>query len=208
MAFTINEHYLDTFIGKYQNRLAELDADLQAIAAASQRNARANLTAGQTVHGYRPTTVFGEEYQEQAKISEDAARRDVEAMFDRLDLDAMADRTEAVKADEAATVTLALSLDPDEGTLRDLWTVHRHNSTLRRAIKRAASKAGVVLPTTIADLVADNREDARELALRSVANRWSPAGRAEMEVMPSAGIDAQSVRQHLLGVDLFGRPID
>lgn len=207
MANTINERYVDKFIDRLRDRLEDLDADLQDVAAASQRAYRRDLQAGQTVRSYKPTTVIGDAYEERARLCEDRARRDISAMFDRLDRDALADRTEAASADEIATVQLALSLNPDEATLRDLWEAHGKNATLRAAIRHAAIKAEVFLPATISDTVADNREDAREYALRQVNGRWTPSNVVELAVTPSARIDAESVMQHLLGVDIFGNPL-
>lgn len=208
MATKITEQYIDSFISRLQDRFEALDSELQGIAAQSQRTERADLRAGQTVKGYRPTTVIGDTYVDAARDAELRAYHDIEAMFDRLDRDAEAGRAEVATADEVATVTLALSLNPNEATLRDLWAVHGHNSTLRKAIRQAAGRADILLPIDPNDAAADNRGDARNHALSHVSNRWTPKGWAELGFLPSARIDAESVRQHLLGVDMFGRPLN
>lgn len=208
MASKINKHYVDRFIERLENRLEELDSELRYIAAESQRADRAGLHIGQTVRGYKPTTVLGDSYKGKANDAELRAYHDVAAMFDGLDRDAVEERAEAASADEVATVQLALSLDPDEATLRDLWAAYGRNATLRKAIRHAAGKARVRLPIDAADAVADNRGEAREYALSRVSNRWSGGDWAELDFSPSATIDAESVRQHLLGIDLFGRPIE
>lgn len=207
MSLRITEQYVDNFIEQFHDRLEDLDAELQSIAAASQRAQRGNLKVGETVQGYKPTTVIGETYKEQATNAVMRARKDVSALFDSLDRYSASGRTEVASADEVATVTLALSLDPDEGTLRDLWKAHGHNATLRKAIRQAAEKAHTSLPIDVADAVADNREDARSFALASLSNRWTPLGWAELTHAPSARVDAESVRLHLLGIDVFGKPV-
>lgn len=208
MATKITDHYIDTFIERLQDRLEDLDTELRDIAAQSQRAYRVNLQEGQTVHGYKPTTILGDRYQDAARDAEAKAHRDIDDMFDELDRVAEQDRGEVATADEVATVSLALSLNPDEATLRDLWSVHGHNSTLRKAIRQAASKAKIMMPIDPNDAIADNRGDAREFALSCVSCRWGREGLGELPYSPSARIDADSVRQHLMGVDLFGRPID
>lgn len=207
MSDRITDAYIDRFIDRIRGRLEDLDAELQGIAAGSQRNYRGNMQPGQIVQGYKPTTVLGAEYQRVAGDAQARAYHDIERMFDELDSRSASGRAEAASADDVATVTLALSLDPDEATLRDLYEVHGHNSTLRKAIRTAASKAKVQLPMNAADAVADNRKDARSYALALVSNRWTPGGYAEISVMPSARIDAQAIAQKLLGVDMFGRQV-
>lgn len=208
MALAITDRYIDSFISKIQTRLSDLDNELQGIAEASQRNRRGNLRAGQTVPSYKPTTVCGADYQEQAERAELAAYHDIEAMFDALDRDASAGRSEVAPADAVATVTLALQMEPTEAELLDLWEHHHDNATLRKAIRKAASKARVILPTAPADAVADNRRDARQYALNCVRGRWTREGMGELVSKPYADLDAASVRQHLMGVDLFGRPFE
>ena len=208
MALAITDRYVDNFIDKIQTRLSSLDSELQNIAATSQRASRSDLQAGQTVPSYKPTTVCGAEYQEQAERAETSAYRDIEMMFDSLDRDVSAGRSEVASADAVATVTLALQMEPTEAELRDLWEHHRDNATLRKAIRKAASKAKVLLPTDPADAVADNRCEARKYALSIVGGRWTRAGMGEMYYAPSARIDAQSIRQHLMGVDAFGKPFE
>ena len=70
MAIAINEHYLNSFIGKVQARYESLDRELQEIAAASQRAYRSDLQPGQTVRDLKRTTVYEERYQEQANDAE------------------------------------------------------------------------------------------------------------------------------------------
>lgn len=206
MALAITDRYVDSFIHNIQTRLSDLDSELQNIAEASQRAYRSNLQAGQTVPSHKPTTVCGAEYQEQAERAELAAYHDIEAMFDALDHDAATGRSEVASADAVATVTLALQMEPTEAELLDLWEHFHENSTLRKAIRKAASKARVVLPTDPADAAADNRGEARQYALSLVRGRWTRDGMGELVSKPFASVDAASVRQHLLGVDLFGKP--
>lgn len=208
MADKITEHYIDTFTERLQETLEDLDAELRDIAYQSQRAYRADMKAGQTVHACKPMTVFGEGYQSAALDAELKARYRVEALFDMVDRDAIDSRAEVASADEVATVTFALSLEPNEATLSDLYAKYKHNATLRTAIRQAAAKAGILLPIDLCDAVADHRREAREYAISRVVGRWSKSGMAELEYMPSARIDAQSVRQHLMGVDIFGKPLE
>lgn len=208
MAIAINEHYLESFIGKVQARYERLDRELQDIAAASQRAYRSDLQPGQTVRDLKRTTVYEERYQEQANDAELRAHHDIEALFDALDRDVAASRSEAAPADAVATVTLALQNDPTDTELRDLWTQYHGNATLRKAIRKAAAKSRIFLPIDPEDAVAENRDEARRYALSRVHGRWSRFGHAELDFVMSAEDSAEDVYRHLMGVDIFGQPID